>query len=101
MYLFISSPFQDKGVLTTILLSLSVLNLNYEIYSSFLKLHVYTNYERFEIKYLCNISYSIVLWLARGSVKDKFLCELLKSIVFLLINNMHKLKNDELKQVLK
>ncbi|CXI09027.1 RAP protein, putative [Plasmodium berghei] len=90
---------EDKGVLTTILLSLSVLNLNYEIYSSFLKLHVYTNYERFEIKYLCNISYSIVLWLARGSVKDKFLCELLKSIVFLLINNMHKLKNDELKQL--
>ncbi|CDU16687.1 RAP protein, putative [Plasmodium yoelii] len=90
---------EDKGVLTTILLSLSVLNLNYEIYSNFLKLYVYTNYEKFEIKYLCNISYSIALWLARGSVKDKFLSELLKDIVFLLINNMQKLKNDELKQL--
>ncbi|WBY55609.1 RAP protein [Plasmodium yoelii yoelii] len=36
---------------------------------------------------------------ARGSVKDKFLSELLKDIVFLLINNMQKLKNDELKQL--
>ncbi|SCM00237.1 RAP protein, putative [Plasmodium chabaudi chabaudi] len=90
---------EDKGVLTTILLSLSALNLNYEIYSSFLKLHVYTNYEKFEIKYLCNISYSITLWLARGGVKDKFLNELLSNIVLLLISNMHKLKNDELKQL--
>ncbi|CAD2111986.1 RAP protein, putative [Plasmodium vinckei] len=89
----------DKGVLTTILLSLSALNLNYEIYFSFLKLHVYPNYEQFEIKYLCNISYSIALWLARDCVKDKFLIELLNSIVILLINNMHKLKNDELKQL--
>ncbi|SBT71788.1 RAP protein, putative [Plasmodium malariae] len=90
---------QDKGVLTTILLSLSMLNLNYGMYFNLIKEHVYNNYEQFEIKYLCNISYSIALWIATNSLRDEVLNDVLKNIVSLLLSNISKLKNEELKQV--
>ncbi|CRG97260.1 RAP protein, putative, partial [Plasmodium gallinaceum] len=90
---------EDKGVLTTILLSISTLNLNYEIYYYLLKKYIYKNYEHFEIKYLCNISYSIVLRLANNSIKDDLLNIILNDIITLLLNNLHKLKNEELKQI--
>ncbi|SBT32817.1 RAP protein, putative [Plasmodium ovale wallikeri] len=90
---------EDKGVLTTILLSLSVLNANYDLYSHLVKEHVYKNYEHFEVKYLCNIAYSIVLWLANGLQKDDSLSGALDDVVSLLLRNTHKLKNEELKQL--
>ncbi|CRG99108.1 RAP protein, putative [Plasmodium relictum] len=90
---------EDKGVLTTILLSISTLNLNYEFYHYLLKKYIYKNYEHFEIKYLCNISYSIVLRLVNNCITDDLLNIILNDIITLLLNNLHKLKNEELKQI--
>ncbi|VWU52459.1 RAP protein, putative [Hepatocystis sp. ex Piliocolobus tephrosceles] len=111
---------EDKGVLTTILLSLTMLSLNYDFYLNLLEKYVYNKYEQFEIKYLCNIAYSIALWLANQPVQHKhitittdkninddklqhnskeLLITMLNDIVSLLLKNMHKLKNEELKQV--
>lgn len=91
---------EDKGVLTTILLSTSILNLGFPLYYLLLKNVVYKNYKTFEIKYLCNIAYSIVLRLSNSLNESKeFLNMVLYEIVQLLIPNLNKLKNEELKQM--
>ncbi|CZT98501.1 RAP protein [Plasmodium falciparum NF54] len=90
---------QDKGVLTTILLSISTLNLNYQFYLDVMKKHVYKKYEHFEVKYLCNILYSILLRLVNTLHKDDILNIMLNDIMYILLNNINKLKNEELKQL--
>ncbi|SOV15010.1 RAP protein, putative [Plasmodium sp. gorilla clade G2] len=80
---------QDKGVLTTILLSISTLNLNYQFYLDVMKKHVYKKYEQFEVKYLCNILYSILLRLVNTLNNDDILNIMLNDIMYILLNNLH------------
>ncbi|GAW79948.1 RAP protein [Plasmodium gonderi] len=106
---------QDKGVLTTILLSLSALNLNYDMFMKLLNEHVYKKYNQFEVKYLCNIAYCIALWLAGNSAElnlakgksqsilsspqNDFLIGMLSEVTRLLLKSVNKMKNEELKQI--
>ncbi|ANQ07027.1 Uncharacterized protein PCOAH_00014560 [Plasmodium coatneyi] len=106
---------QDKGVLTTILLSLAMLQLNRDLYMNLLHLHVHKKYHQFEAKYLCNIVYSVALWLVGDCEKVDLLKgksshllrdpstdvleEVLQDVTALLLQNVNVLKNEELKQV--
>ncbi|ETW28573.1 hypothetical protein PFFCH_03944 [Plasmodium falciparum FCH/4] len=63
-----------------------------------MKKHVYKKYEHFEVKYLCNILYSILLRLVNTLHKDDILNIMLNDIMYILLNNINKLKNEELKQ---
>ncbi|KJP85979.1 hypothetical protein AK88_04388 [Plasmodium fragile] len=106
---------QDKGVLTTILLSLSMLQLNRDLYMNLLHQHVHKRYNQFEAKYLCNIVYSVALWLVGDCEKvdllqgesnhllrdpsTHVLQEVLREVTSLLLQNLNVLKNEELKQV--
>ncbi|EUD66237.1 hypothetical protein C922_03432 [Plasmodium inui San Antonio 1] len=106
---------QDKGVLTTILLSLSMLQLNRDLYMTLLHQHVYKKYTEFEAKYLCNIVYSVALWLVGDGEEVDLLKgesvhlprdpstdvleEVLRDVTALLLQNVNVLKNEELKQI--
>ncbi|GAB65457.1 RAP protein [Plasmodium cynomolgi strain B] len=106
---------QDKGVLTTILLSLSMLQLNRDLYTNLLHQHVLKKYNQFEAKYLCNIVYSVALWLVgdceqvdllKGESNQLLrdpsidvLQEVLRDVTELLLQNVNVLKNEELKQI--
>lgn len=105
---------QDKGVLTTILLSLSMLQLNRDLYVHLLRQHVHNRYAQFEAKYLCNVVYSVALWLVGdceradlikgesthllGGPEVDVLREVLRDVTALLLRNVSVLKNEELKQ---
>lgn len=101
--------------MTTILLSLSMLQLNRDLYVHLLRQHVHNRYAQFEAKYLCNVVYSVALWLVGdceradlikgesthllGGPEVDVLREVLRDVTALLLRNVSVLKNEELKQV--